>query len=56
VLTPYVAVAGTAGDAPPIRLDVALALHAAGVLAAMGWALVRTRSRALEPRRLHAQV
>jgi hypothetical protein len=58
VLTVYVAVAGPAGDAPPIRLDVAIALHAAGVLAgaAMGWLLVRTRSRTSELRRLHAQV
>jgi hypothetical protein len=58
VLTVYVAVAGPAGGAPPIRLDVAIALHAAGVLAgaAMGWVLVRTRSSASELRRLHAQV
>ncbi|MGH3315550.1 MAG: hypothetical protein ACRDO0_05335 [Nocardioidaceae bacterium] len=58
VLTAYVAVAGPAGGTPPIRLDVAIALHSAGVLAgaAMGWTLVRSRSPRLEPRRLHAQV
>jgi hypothetical protein len=58
VLTAYVTVAGPAGDAPPIRLDVAIALHAAGVLAgaAMGWALVRCRAPRSEVRRLHAKV